>query len=145
MFKLCIAMFIICLTISGILVSQFVFSHSDYTPDQLYQAVKEHDYSKGRDKAIENYIKKYLEEIDDFTADEYSTILKSKVEYYYNLGNYHTSLKTVEDMERYTMSYDDSVYKLEWYAKNYEAMGNHTLADEFAKEKDRFTNKGCGS
>lgn len=142
--KFCIAMLIVCAGVCGVLVSQVAFSGSEYTPEELYQAAKDYDYSKGRDRSIESYIKKYLDQQEDLTPADYNYTLKSKIEYYYGINQYHAALTALDEFGKYLADFDDQIYLLDWYTTVFNALGNPAKAKEYSTEKDRLVNK-CSS
>ena len=137
-------MVIVCAAVCGILVSHTASSSPEYNPEQLYQAAKDYDYSKGRDRSIESYIKKYLDQQEDLTPAEYNYTLKSKVEYYHGIGQYHAAVTALDELSKYLADFDDQIYLLDWYATVFDALGNPAKAKEYSTEKDRLVNK-CSS
>ena len=128
---------------AGIVGGVMLVQAASKTPsaEEIYQEVQSYNYDNGRNRDLESKIKQAeqasVDSAEDYTAHNYA--LKAKIEYYYHIYKYHTVISALQELEGYTIDYDDQAYIALHYAETYAALGNTKSAEEYQAIYDDLT------
>ena len=125
--------------VAAVITSRFFLGNNISTHEDLYNAVINYDYAKGKSTVLEDRIETALE--NSTTQLEFNYALKAKAEYYYRFNKFYTVITTLQVLEQYKVDTDDAIYVAEFYVKAYEALNNDTMVAVYQQQYDNLTGK----